>query len=208
MTQAIDTPIALDDSDALRADIYRLLGRLLTSPPDHELLTFLAELEADPDDSPLSHAWQTLSRCASEADVETLKRAHFRHLIGVIQGEIVPYASWYLHGHLMDEPVVAVRRDLRQLGLERDPAVKEPEDHLAALCDAMAWLIEKASERQATFFNQHLASWSQRCMGDLAAVDTPFYATVGQLGQVFLNMETERHDAALSAVRIVDPAPT
>ncbi|MDR5905838.1 TorD/DmsD family molecular chaperone [Franzmannia qiaohouensis] len=207
MNHATDTPTAIDDSDALRADVYRLLGRLLSAPPDAELLTFVAELEAEGDDTALSQAWQSLAQAADAADSEALARDHFRHLVGVIQGEVVPYASWYLHGTLMDEPVVAVRRDLRRLGLERDPAVKEPEDHLAALCDAMAWLIEQTPAEQASFFNHHLASWGERCMHDLAAVDTPFYASVGRLGQAYLAMEAERHDAALSAVRIVDPAP-
>ena len=206
MTQVNRTAAALDDSEALRADVYRLLGRLLAAPPSHELLTFVAELEADPDGSPLSEAWQTLADSAREADRDQLERAHFRHLIGVIQGEVVPYASWYLHGTLMDEPVVAVRRDLRRLGLERDPAVKEPEDHLAALYDAMAWLIEQAPTEQASFFKHHLANWGERCMRDLVAVDTPFYASVGRLGQAFLAMEAERHEAEPSAVRIVDPA--
>ncbi|WP_089656697.1 TorD/DmsD family molecular chaperone [Franzmannia pantelleriensis] len=207
MSHATDLPAALDESDALRADIYRLLGRLIAAPPDQPLLDFLAGLEAEDDGAPLSQSWQDLAHAAHAADSEALARAHFRHLIGVIQGEVVPYASWYLHGTLMDEPVVAVRRDLRQLGLERDPEVKEPEDHLAALCDAMAWLIERAPAEQANFFTHHLASWGERCMRDLAAVDTPFYASVGRLGLAYLAMEAERYDAALSAVRIVDPAP-
>lgn len=207
MTQATGNATALDDSEALRADVYRLLGRLLAAPPTHELLAFIADLEADPDGTPLSQAWQALADNAHETNPESLERAHFRHLIGVIQGEVVPYASWYLHGTLMDEPVVAVRRDLRLLGLERDPAVKEPEDHLAALCDAMAWLIEQVPAETSRFFTHHLASWGERCMRDLAAVDTPFYASVGRLGQAFLAMEAERYDAEPSAVRIVDPAP-
>ncbi|APX93048.1 hypothetical protein BWR19_08975 [Halomonas sp. 1513] len=207
MTQATDPPIAQDDGDALRADVYRLLGRLLAAPPDADLLDFVADLEAEPDGTPISQAWQALAEAARSADIEGLERAHFRHLIGVIQGDVLPYASWYLHGTLMDEPVVALRRELRRLGLERDPAIKEPEDHLAALCDAMAWLIEQAPLEQADFFNAHLASWGERCMHDLAGVDTPFYASVGRLGQAYLAMEAKRHDAALSAVRIVDPAP-
>lgn len=207
MTQAIPSPTDLDDSDALRADVYRLLGRLIAAPADDELLAFVADLEAEPDGTPLSQAWQDLASTARDANPETLERAHFRHLIGVIQGDVLPYASWYLHGTLMDEPVVALRRDLRRLGLERSPDVKEPEDHLAALCDAMAWLIERAPAEQAAFFNAHLANWGERCMRDLAAVDTPFYASVGRLGQAFLSLEAKRHDGAPSAVRIVDPAP-
>nr|WP_299241143.1 molecular chaperone TorD family protein [uncultured Halomonas sp.] len=190
MTEASDeAALRLSGYDGLRSDIYRLLARLLREAPDADLLGFLAELEIAEDKSDLQACWRTLALAASTAQPENLAQAHFRHLIGVIQGELVPYASWYLTGSLMEMPLVELRRDLRQLGYERAPDVKEPEDHIAAMLEVMAMLIESDPAQQALFFQRHLAPWGSDFMADLARVDTPFYASVGQLGHVFLQQE-------------------
>ncbi len=194
MTEANDeTALRLDGYDGLRADIYRLLARLLRQAPDTDLLSFLAELEIANDNDGLQACWRTLSLAAAKARPDNLERAHFRHLIGVIQGELVPYASWYLTGSLMEMPLVELRRDLRRLGYERAPDVKEPEDHIAAMLEVMAMLIENEPEQQALFFQRHLSPWGSDFMADLGQVDTPFYASVGQLGHGFLKQEDVLH---------------
>lgn len=184
-----ETALRLSGYDGLRAYIYRLLARLLRQAPDADLLDFLTELEFADDNNDLQACWRALALAASTAKPETLERAHFRHLIGVIQGELLPYASWYLTGSLMEMPLVELRRDLRMLGYERAPEIKEPEDHIAALLEVMAMLIESEPEQQALFFQRHLASWGSDFMADLAQVDTPLYASVGQLGHGFLLQE-------------------
>lgn len=198
-----------EDRDALRADIYRLLASLLLAAPDRELLAMIAGLEADADGGPLAARWRALAEAAAATTPEALSRAHFRHLVGVIAGEVTPYASWYRHGTLMDEPLVALRRDLRRLGIERDAHSRDPEDHLAALCEAMAMLIEDRSPAQAAFFQAHLQPWAGRCLGDLAGVETPFYARLGRLGQAFLDLEQNRAAAASDhePIRVIDDAP-
>ncbi|QJQ96617.1 MULTISPECIES: molecular chaperone [Halomonadaceae] len=193
-----------DDSDALRADIYRLLARLLVAPPDLELLTFVAGLVADKEPGPLASAWSALASAASQARLESIERAHFQHLVGVVQGDVVPYASWYLKGTLMDEPLIAIRSDLRRLGLERSEQTKDPEDHIVALWETMSWVIEHRPHEQAHFFDTHLAPWAERLMGDLVQVDTPFYARLGQLGQAFMASEHERF-ADRSPVHAYEP---
>ncbi|SHE94072.1 chaperone TorD involved in molybdoenzyme TorA maturation [Modicisalibacter ilicicola DSM 19980] len=191
MTEARDeAPMELSDHDALRADIYRLLARLLREAPDQDLLGFLAELDLAEEESDMQAHWGALALAATAAQPEALERAHFRHLVGVIQGELMPYASWYLTGSLMEMPLVELRRDLKRLGYQRAPNVKEPEDHIAALFEVMAMLIENAPREQALFFQRHLAPWSGSFMADLARVDTPFYATVGHLGMTFLKQES------------------
>lgn len=195
------------EQDALRADIYRLLARLLLSPPDRDLLEFLAALEGEDESGPLAECWSELAMAAGSSDPDTAARAHFRHLVGVIQGEITPYASWYLHGNLMDEPLVSVRRDLRRLGIARSESSRDPEDHLAALCEVMAILIDANSPDQGAFFQAHLASWAERCLADLARVDTALYACTGRLGLRFI--EQERRDMPpphVSPVRLMEPS--
>ncbi|GGX78729.1 TorD family cytoplasmic chaperone [Litchfieldella qijiaojingensis] len=197
----------LDDSHALRADIYRLLARLLLEAPDRELLDWLAGLEIEDDGSPLAECWRALADASANSSPDVLARAHFRHLVGVVQGDVTPYASWYRNGELMEEALVALRRDLRRLGVERAEHSRDPEDHLAALCEVMAMLIETRSPSEAGFFMAHLAPWAFRCLEDLAAVETPFYSRLGQLGRAFIDMEHDRleSEASHQPVRLVEP---
>ncbi|MBT2773289.1 molecular chaperone TorD family protein [Halomonas sp. ISL-60] len=204
MTDALPT---LKEADALRADIYRLLATLLRQAPDTELLDWLAELAIEQDGSRLAECWQALAIAAQNANVEQLQRAHFRLLVGVIQGEVVPYASWYRNGELMEAALVALRRDLKVLGFVRSEHTRDPEDHLAALCEVMAMLIDVESAEQRYFFDQHLAPWAASCFADLGQVDTAFYAALGQLGSAFMESEQARLsvDAGHTPVRIVEP---
>ncbi|TVP47741.1 MAG: molecular chaperone TorD [Halomonas sp.] len=200
----------LKEADALRADIYRLLATLLRQVPDGDLLDWLSELDIEQDGSRLAECWKALSEAAAGIEesvgIEQLQRAHFRLLVGVIQSEVVPYASWYRNGELMEAALVALRQDLRALGFERSEHTRDPEDHLAALCEVMAMLIDVESPEQAYFFNQHIAPWAVDCCADLGQVDTAFYAALGQLGGAFIESEQARLsvDAGQAPVRIVE----
>ncbi|MCA1773686.1 MAG: molecular chaperone TorD family protein [Halomonas sp.] len=204
MTQAAPT---LSEADALRADIYRLIAGLLREAPTDELLGWLASLDIEQDGSRLAECWYGLSQAANSADAARLKRAHFGHLVGVIQGDVVPYASWYRNGELMEAALVALRRDLGALGFERNEHTKDPEDHLAALCEVMAMLVDMTSADQAHFFMQHLAPWASDCFDDLGQVDTAFYAALGQLGSAFMTSEEDRLaiEASHAPVNIMEP---
>lgn len=201
---------ALNDEDALRADIYALLASLLRQAPDADLLEWLGGLEADADDSRLTSAWRALSQAAAQATIGGLERAHFCHLVGVIQGDVTPYASWYRQGELMEAALVELRRDLRALGFERSAQTHEPEDHLAAICEVMAMLVtDAATPRQSRFFFQHLAPWASHCFTDLAKVDSAFYAALGEVGEAFMEREADRLQDAMSQapVNMVTPLP-
>lgn len=183
------------EQQALRSDLYRLLARLIRAAPDEELIAFLATLEHDAitlpgaDQQQIPRALASLSLAARVSEPRRLEDEYFQTLVGVVQGEIVPYASWYLTGSLMEMPLVALRQDLKRLGFERQSDVHEPEDHLGALCEVMAMLIDELPGEQAGFFRRHLSNWGERCCVDLARRDSPFYAAVGYLGQAFLNAE-------------------
>ncbi|MDI5932918.1 molecular chaperone [Halomonas kalidii] len=209
MTDTVMPRVApgLDELHALRADVYRLLARLLREPPNATLLDWLAGLEVEDDGSALTGPWRELIAAARDASVDALTRAHFRHLVGVIQGDVTPYASWYRNGELMDEALVALRRDLKALGFERSERTRDPEDHLAALCEVMALLIEARAPAEARFFMAHLAPWASPCLADLAAVGSPFYARLGRLGQAFIDKEEAllAGEAAQDPVRLVEP---
>ena len=72
----------------------------------------------------------------------------------------------------------------------------EPEDHAAILCEIMASLIGGAFAGPAgadrEFFEQHLAPWIRRFFVDLEQANPAyFYARVGSLGRVFVDLEAE-----------------
>lgn len=177
---------------ALRAGTYALLARLLNAPPDRELLARLERLqESGSEAGPMASAWGGLKLAAGRATPESASDEFQALFIGLGRGELVPYASWYLTGFLMEKPLAALRLDLQRLGFERQSGVAEPEDHAAALCDVMAMLtVDPAQDLQRQFFQQHLGSWMHRFFNDLARANSGrFYRAVGCLGEEFIQME-------------------
>jgi TorA maturation chaperone TorD len=107
----------------------------------------------------------------------------------------VPYGSWYLTGFLMEKPLGDLRRDLAELGYERQENVHEPEDHVAALCEVMALLISDDGlpfGSQRRFFETHVSSWIETFFNDLEqAKAADFYRAVGRLGGAFIRLEKQ-----------------
>lgn len=183
--------------DTLRAGVYALLGRLLTAPPDTDLLQRLCVLPADTGGGDeLAAAWGALGLAAGRTSPEAAAEEYQNLFIGLGRGELVPYGSWYLTGFLMEKPLAQLRRDLARLGFNRREGVSEPEDHAGALCEVMSMLIgdgEPASAaRQQAFFEAHMANWMGRFFNDLqGAKRGRFYRAVGQLGEAFIEVERQ-----------------
>ncbi len=185
---------AVDPVDAGRAHQYLLLASLLSAPPSKKLLGALATLEAD--ETPLGRAHAALAEVAHEALASAVEREYFDLFIGVGRGEILPYASYYLTGFLHERPLARLRGDLTTFGLERVENNPEPEDNAAMLCEIMAGFadgrFEASLEQQRKFFDKHIAPWMGRMFADLEKSDTAkFYRSVGALGRLFLEIETE-----------------
>ena len=182
----------VSENDQLRADIYQLLAALLRHHPSPELLQFLQTLEIDAnDDNEMTKAWLSLKLASEQFSSEQLEDEYFALFYGVGCGEILPYGSWFMTGSLMDKPLALLRQDLAQLGFEREDNVKEPEDHVAALCEVMgALILEAPGYRQLAFYQRHIGSWIVRFSENLAkAPSAAFYATVAQLAKAFFEME-------------------
>jgi Nitrate reductase delta subunit/Protein of unknown function (DUF3306) len=117
----------------------------------------------------------------------------------------VPYASYYLTGFLHDRPLARLRLDMQALGLERQPGVAEPEDHIATLCEIMAGLITGEVDAapglgEREFFSRHLAPWAQRFFGDVErARAAAFYRPLGTVGRLFMEIEDEAWAMAVPA---------
>jgi len=184
----------VDEIDAARAQEYALLAALLARAPDAALLKRLSELRGDATPLGVTHA--ALAQAASEVSVEKVEREYFDLFIGLGRGELMPYGSYYLTGFLHEKPLARLRAELATLGIERAEGEVEPEDHAAILCEIMSGL---ASRRLGThpgadekIFDNHLAPWIGRFFSDLERADeAKFYRSVGALGRVFIDIETE-----------------
>jgi len=181
----------IEPENRLRADTYRLLGQLLAAPPDADTLRLLAEAPVTEDSNLLAVAWRMLALSAQRTTASEAADEYQTLFIGLGRGEIVPYASWYLTGFLMEQPLAKLRADMRVLGFERHDDVREPEDHAAALCEIMALLADDAEsapqETQAGFFKAHIEPWMGGFFRDLQQASAArFYRAVGQLGEQFV----------------------
>ncbi len=192
----LTVPVMENSFERFRSDAYALLGSLLVSPPNEALLNWLQNIELDEScDSVMREAWSVLQLAARRADPDMVADEYQNLFIGLGRGELVPFASWYLTGHMMEQPLVVLRHDLQGLGFERDPNVNEPEDHIGALCQVMGMLVDPQDgidpARIKTFFNQHIQGWSQRFFQDLQnASSAHFYSAVGRFGELFTGQET------------------
>jgi TorA maturation chaperone TorD len=185
---------AVDELDLARAQEYALLATLLSHPPDAPMIAGLARLRGNI--SPLGTAHTALGEAAGRTDEEAARREYFDLFAGLGQATLLPYASHYLAGTLYGRPLMRLRETLRNLGIEPATERSEPEDHAAFLCEIMAGLIRADIAAQAgadrKFFEMHLAPWIMRFFVDLEnAGATPFYARVGSLGRIFVDIETE-----------------
>jgi TorA maturation chaperone TorD len=193
--EAVVTTVS--EEDLLRAGTYALLGALLAGPPGDDLLARLGEVEEDPGDSgEMAACWQLLKQASGQTAAAQADDEYHDLFIGLGRGEVVPYASWYLTGFLMERPLALLRRDLARYGIERQEGVSEPEDHAAALCEAMAVVIQDGdTAAQKALFHDHLAPWMQRFFRDLQDARTArFYRAVGRLGEQFMQFERQYLD--------------
>jgi TorA maturation chaperone TorD len=191
-----DAPIGvvIAPEDALRAGAYRLIGRLLRMAPERRMLNQLSthHVPERPGEDEVAVALRLLGLAASSTTPESADDEFHQLFIGVGRGELVPFGSWYQTGFLMEKPLSVLRDDLARLGFERREQVYESEDHVAALCEVMAMLIENGADydTQQHFYNDHLGPWVGRFFEDLQKAQSAcFYRAVGRFGAAFCTLE-------------------
>ena len=138
--------------------------------------------------------------CA-DTDAERARDEYEALFIGTGKPEVMLYGSYYLSGFLMEKPLAALRTDLAALGLARDPAMPESEDHIAALCEVMRYLIASDDIRlaglatQKRFFGTHLQPWTDAmCDAVMQHPRARLYAAVALLAKRFFEIETLAFD--------------
>ena len=90
---------------------------------------------------------------------------------------------------------------IAELGLARDDAMSETEDHFAYLCEVMRYLIAGDDvavanlTRQQVFFSTHVQPWALRMCDALQAQHkTRNYADVAELNRAFIDVEAQGFD--------------
>lgn len=194
--QAASFQPVVDESDQLRAGLYRLLARIFASPPDQDLLNAIAGLSGD--ETELGQAISALAQAARTTTLDDARDEFQQVFVGIGRGLLLPYASYYLTGFLNEKPLARLRADMGPLGIARSPDVSEPEDHLAALMEMMAGLISgsfgepRSLDVQQEFFARHIGNWAPHFFADLEELpQARLYAPAGRIGRLFMSIEAE-----------------
>jgi TorA maturation chaperone TorD len=200
--QPIPVGSALDEETA-RAELYGLLAQLYYAPPEPGLLEALrvAATDAPARGGFLEEPWRALvgaARAMSDREIETEYDALFG---GVGKPEVYLFGSHYISGFLNEKPLVRLRADLAALGLARDEAMPETEDHVAYLCEVMRYLIAGDDvavanlARQSEFFAAHLQPWLPAMCDAIAGHPrAKFYAVLAAFTRAFVGVEAQGFD--------------
>jgi TorA maturation chaperone TorD len=172
-----------------RTNLYGLLARLFYGPPDGALLKALAgeTLEGD-----LAQPWQELKRAAGAADPEAVREEYETAFIGTGKAPVTLYTTAYSIRFSNEVPLAELRSELSRLGLARRADAREPEDHIAALCDVMRHLVAKQQdlEEQQRFFHRWIAPAAESlCVAIDRSAATDFYKHVAHFANAFLSVE-------------------
>lgn len=185
---------SIHEEDRLRAEVYDILSALLRREPDAALLAAVSRLDGD--GTAFGVAVSAMARIAGKTTVEAARREYVDLFIGLGRGELVPFASYYLTGFLNEKPLAVLRQDMAALGIARADEAREPEDHIATLCEIMAGLIRgqfgapAPLAAQRRFFDAHLAPWAKHFFSDLEGAEASvLYAPVGAAGRLFMEIE-------------------
>jgi TorA maturation chaperone TorD len=194
MSKTVVATCSLEEEQRARAGLYGLLARLLGAYPSAETLKEISQFPGD--ETPIGSVMGDLAKTASLTSFEEARDEYNALFIGVLEGEVNPFASHYLTGFLNGLPLSNVRDDLNRLGIIRSEDVKEPEDHIAFLFDVMVGLITNEfgdhadRNEEQDFFEKHITPWAENFFNDLVkAKNARLYAHVGTLALRFLEVE-------------------
>ena len=202
MTPASLTASALDEETA-RAEVYGLLAALYYAAPTAELYENLrvAVTAAPAEGAMLEGPWGELVAAARAQSLEAVTLEHDALFGGVGKPEVYLFGSHYLSGFLNEKPLAALRTELAALGLARDEAMPETEDHVAYLCEVMRYLIAGDDvavanlTRQREFFARHLQPWLPlMCEAVAQHPKARFYAALATFTQAFMSVEAQGFD--------------
>jgi TorA maturation chaperone TorD len=191
------------DEETARAELYGLLALVYYAQPASELI---ANMRAAVTQAPVAGAfleepWRALVGLSRELSDQAIAQEYTVLFGGVGKPEVYLYGSHYMSGFLNEKPLARLRTELNSLGLARDDAMSDTEDHIAYLCEVMRYLIASDDvavanlTRQQAFFAAHMQPWvAQLCDAIQAHPKARFYAAVAELTRAFMNVEVQGFD--------------
>lgn len=191
------------DEETARAEVYGLLAALYYAAPSQALYDNLcvAATEAPAAGAVLESSWSELVAAARSNSLAEITREFDALFGGVSRPEVYLFGSHYLSGFLNEKPLAALRGDIAALGLARDDAMSETEDHVAYVCEVMRYLIAGEDvavanlTRQREFFSRHVQSWlPQMCEALAAHPKARFYRALAAFTQAFVGVESQGFD--------------
>jgi TorA maturation chaperone TorD len=202
MTEPLPTRNALDEETA-RAEIYGLLAQLYYAPPGPELLSALrvAVTDAPAQGAFLEEPWREVVAAARAMGDQAIADEYDALFGGVGKPEVYLFGSHYLSGYLNEKPLARLRETLSGLGLARDEAMPETEDHFAYVCEVMRYLIAGDDvavanlTRQREFFSDYVLPWvNDMCDVIVAHPKARFYKALAEFTRAFVSVEAQGFD--------------
>lgn len=207
MSDTAATPLRFASTDGgeelARAELYGLLAQLWLAAPDDALLQQfkVAVTQAPEAGGHLEAPWQALVAAMRNTTAAAAAEEYDALFGGVGKPEVFLYGSYYLSGFLNEKPLALLRADLEQLGLARDEARSETEDHVAYVFETMRYLIAGDDvavcnlEQQRRFFRAHVQPWvAQLCDTVQAHPRADTWRTVAELTREFVGVEAQGFD--------------
>lgn len=191
------------DEETARAEVYGLLAALYYAAPSQDLYDNLrvAVTEAPAAGGLLESPWAKLVAAAREQNLPEITREYDVLFGGVSKPEVYLFGSHYLSGFLNEKPLAALRSEIAALGLGRDEALPETEDHVAYICEVMRYLIAGEDvavanlTRQRDFFTRHVQTWlPAMCEAVMQHPKARFYRALAAFTQCFLSVEAQGFD--------------
>ena len=191
------------DEETARAEIYGLLAALFYAAPTPEMYGDMrvAVTEAPAAGGLLENPWAELVAAAREQSLLDTVREYDALFGGVSKPDVYLFGSHYLSGFLNEKPLAVLRTDIAALGLGRDEASSDTEDHVAYICEVMRYLIAGDDvavanhTRQREFFTCHVLTWlPAMCEAVAQHPKARFYRALAAFTQCFVAVEAQGFD--------------
>lgn len=119
-------------------------------------------------------------------DDDALVWEYRRLFVGPAKKPAPPWGSVYTDREcvVFGESTLALRRWMRENGIERTTDEKTPEDHIGLMLVLLAWLAANKPELIEPYLQDHVLTWSSHFLDQLAeAAEHPFYKGLALLAK-------------------------
>ncbi|WP_457572697.1 TorD/DmsD family molecular chaperone [Desulfolithobacter sp.] len=186
----------------IRLRFLDLIKSFFIDEPDAERMSrwrgIVSALAGDVINPVFDQAVQRLGELLEEKSLQEIQEEYYHLFIDpTSEDQINTVMSYYVDGRSFGPSLVEYRDFLQQVSIVKDESVKEPEDSLVLMLDALATLIEEQTKKgrdtahhQATLLHRFLDPLCQGLTEALKATGkAPFYTACGDFLRGYLLLE-------------------